>query len=110
MTENIFFALLNLGFAIALYVAIARGLRDKQLKITFISSPMTKVEKIVLTGRGLTVAIIGFSVSAILFTYSGLNALSSHSVGTSLLVMFFSIPTVVVTMGIASIVNPNSEE
>lgn len=111
MTENIFFALLNLGSAVGLYISIARGLRDKQLKITLISPPMTKVEKVVLTGRGLTVAIIGFGISATLFTYSGLNALSSYGdFGTSLLLMFISIPATIVTMRVASHINTKSKE
>lgn len=109
MTENIFFALLNLGSAVGLYIAIARGLRDKQLKITLISSPMTKVEKVILTGKGLTVAIIGFGISATLFTYSGINMLSSNLEETSLLLMLISIFLVVVTLGITSYVNTSSE-
>jgi hypothetical protein len=111
MTDNIFFVLLSRGSAIGLYISIARGLRDKQLKITLVSPPTTKVEKILLTGSGLTVAIIGFSISATLFTYSGLQILSSSAdLQTSLLLMIISIFIAVVTMGIASYVNPNPKE
>jgi hypothetical protein len=66
---------------------------------------MTKVEKIILTGKGLTVAIIGFEISATLFIYSGINLLFSNLEGTSLLLMLISIFLVVVTMVIASYVN-----
>jgi len=105
MTQNMFFALFNLGGAVGLYIAIARGLRDKQLKITLISSPMTKVEKVILTGKGLTVAMIGFGMSATLFTFSGINLLTSNLEGTSLLLMLISIFLAVVTMWISSYVN-----
>lgn len=46
MTNSIFFSLINLGGAIVLYILIVRGLKDKQLKITLITTGgVTKVEK-----------------------------------------------------------------
>jgi hypothetical protein len=111
MTNQIIFVLFNLSVAIFLYISMARGLRDKQLKITLVSPPTTKVEKIVLTGRGLTVAIIGWGISAILLTYIGLNALFQYAyLGTNLFLTLISISLAVFTMVIASYVTPHPKE
>ena len=78
MANQIFSGLFNLILAIALGVSIYRARRDKQLKITFISDPMTKVEKSVITGRLLTVTTIIWGISAILLILSGLGILFSY--------------------------------
>jgi hypothetical protein len=105
------FGLFNLVIAIALFIVIDRARKDKQLKITLISGLVTKVEKIVLTGRGLTVAVIGFGMSATLFTFSGLSTLLAFiDLETCFLIMFVGGFLGVITMLIASYVTTHFEE
>lgn len=106
------FVLFNLGGAIALSILIVRARKDKQLKITLITSgPMTKVEKIVLTGKGLTIAIIGWGISTLLFIFSGLRAFFSQGdLVTSFFITFTSIILAIVTMPIASYFTYKSKE
>lgn len=111
MTNHIFFVLLNLSAAIFLYILIARGLKDKQLKITLVSPPTTKVEKIVLVGKGLIVAIIGWGISATLFIYTGLSALfSDANTEANLFTTFISLTLAGFTTVIASYVNEYPKE
>ena len=112
MPNQMLFGLGNLGGAIAIFILIARARRDKQLEITLITSGgVTKVEKVVLTGKGLTVAIIGWAVSAILFTYSGLSVfVLNPNNDTNLLLTFAGGILFVFTMLIASYITTRSKE
>ncbi len=112
MSNQVFFGLINLGGAIALFILLARARKDRQLRITLITSGgVTKVEKVVLTGKGLTVAIIGWSFSAILFTYSGLSVfVLNTNIDTNLLLTLIGIILFVFTMLIASYVTIRSKE
>jgi hypothetical protein len=104
-----FFALINLGVAVAICISIARARRNMKLKMIMKSGP--KYDTIILTGRGLTVAVIGWGISAVLLTLSGLNALLfSWDLGTSYLLTFISGFLWVLTLGIASYVTPKSKE
>src|SRR5690606_20558041 len=100
----ILFGLFNLGGAIFLCLLIAHARKNKQLKITLITSgPMTKVEKVVLKGRGLTVAIVGWGSSAILFTFSGLSALFPYAgSGANLFITFIGCILATIIMPIAN--------
>jgi hypothetical protein len=112
MVSQLFFVLFNLGAAFAFSILIARARKDKQLKITLLTSgPVTKVEKIVLRGKGLTVAIIGWGISAILFTYSGLSAFFPQAdMEASFFITFTSIFLAAITMLIASYVSTTMKD
>lgn len=112
MATSTLFGLFNLAGAIALCILIARARKNRQLRITLITSgPMTKVEKIVLKGNGLTIAMLGWGISAILFSFSGLNALLSQAdSGVSFFVSFISAVLAIFIMPIASYFTPNSKE
>jgi len=112
MTSQLFLILFNLGAAVAFSILIARARKDKELKITLITSgPVTNVEKIVLTGKGLTIAIIGWGICAILFTFSGLSAFFPQAnMELFLLITFISIILAAITMLIAGYVTANSKE
>ena len=111
MTNQILLGLFDLGIAIALYISVGRARKDKQLKITLISGPMTTVRSIVLSGKGLTIAIIGWGVSAILLTFSGLSSLLlTQTWKYTFFITFISIFLVIITMIIASYFTSNPEE
>lgn len=72
---------------------------------------MTKVEKVVLKGRGLTVAIVGWGSSAILFTFSGLSALFPYAgSGANLFITFIGCILATIIMPIANYVTIRSKE
>lgn len=97
------FVLFNLGGAITLCILIYRMQQDKKLKITLVTRPATKVQSIVLSGRGLIAATIGWGVSAMLFTLSGLGSLFTYTnLETWLFLTLIGIACAVVTLLISS--------
>lgn len=111
MTSSIGFTLFNLGCAVLLYVLIFRAHKNKKLEITLISGPVTKVEKIVLTGKGLAVAIIGWAISAALFTFSGLRALDVHTnMEANTFMTFISLVIAIFTMLIAGYITTHNND
>lgn len=111
MTSSLGFTLFNLGIAVVLSILIYRAQKEKRLEITMISGPVTKVEKIVLTGRGITIASVGWGISAILFSFSGLGSLdTSANMGTYFFMTFMSGTLAIITMLVASYVTPHSKD
>lgn len=97
------FVLFNLGGAIILCIMIYRMQRDKKLKVTLITGSATKVQSIVLSGRGLIVATIGWGISAMLLILSGLGLLFAYkNLEASLFLTLIGIACVVMTLLISS--------
>lgn len=111
MTNSLGFTLFNLGAAVVLSALIYRAQKEKRLEITLISAPVTKVEKIVLTGRGLTVASIGWGISTVLYTFAGIIAFYPYTdMGTNLFITFISTAIAAIIMPIAGYVTTHSKD
>lgn len=112
MTNQIFDGLLNIGLAIALLTALVRTRKDKQLKITLIDSgSITKVEKVILKGKGLTIATIGFCIGAIVFVLIGISAIFSFMPrGTNGILTIVGIFLLILTLNIAAYVTTHSSK
>ncbi len=104
------FVLFNLGGAIALCILIYRMQQDKKLKITLVTRPVTKIQSIVLSGRGLTVTTIGWGASAMMLTISGLGFLFAYTNSkTWLLLTLVGIVFAVITLLIGSSLSEKSK-
>ena len=106
---SIGFALFNFAAAAMLYLSIYRAQRDKRLEIMLKSGP--KMEKVVIKGQGITVLTVGWVISALLFTCSGLRSVDVYAgMGEYVFMTFFSIVLAIITMLTASYISTHSEQ
>lgn len=110
MINQVFDGILYIGIAIALLTGIVRARKDKQLKITLIDSgSITKVQKVILKGKGLTIAITSFGIGVIVFAFIGISTiLSLMSRQINGILTIISVFLLVLTLNIAAYITTRS--